>query len=186
MARSLPPIPSPPSAKDQAPSLKQGPRGLGPLELAHRLARAGAASASSSDPSQLLLVDVRSRRQFARGHLPLSQSIPAGLLVSGEWPEGDLILLDGGRGEAERVRDALHRAGYPRQILELVGGFAAWQAAGLPVERSRPSWSWPRWLGRRGPAASALSDLQELLGSDLQELLGHDELLPELARLRRA
>jgi len=186
MARSLPPIPSPQSAKDQTTSLGQGPSGLGPLELAHRLARAAASSASQSDRSQLLLLDVRSRRQFARGHLPLSQSIPAGLLVSGEWPEGDLVVVDGGNGEAERVRDALHRAGYPRRILELIGGFAAWQAAGLPVERARPAWSWPRWLGPSGPTAPALLDLQELLSSDLQELLGNDELLPELARLRRA
>jgi rhodanese-related sulfurtransferase len=140
----------------------------------------------------LLVVDVRSRRQFARGHLPLSQAIPAGLLLSAEWPEADLLLVDGGNGEAERVRDALHRAGYPRRILQLAGGFAAWRAAGLPVAGSRPlwsrpPWSWRRWLGRSGPTAPVLADLNDLLANqDLQELLGDDRLQPDLAGLRRA
>ena len=183
MPRSLPPIHSP------APALtpSAAAHSLGPLEVAQRLARPELAAASQSDPSTLLVVDVRSRRQFARGHLPLSQPIPAGLLVSGEWPDGDLILVDDGNGEAERVREALHRGGYPRRILKLAGGFEAWRAAGFPVEGSRPSWFWSRWLGRRGPTAPALADLQDLLGNpDFEERLGSDELLPDLAGLRRA
>ena len=183
MPRSLLPIHSP------APALtpSAAAHSLDPLEVAQRLARPELAAASQSDPSTLLVVDVRSRRQFARGHLPLSQPIPAGLLVSGEWPEGDLLLVDDGSGEAERVREALHRGGYPRRILQLAGGFEAWRAAGFPVEGSRPSWFWSRWLGRRGPTAPALADLQDLLGHpDFEELLGSDELLPDLAGLRRA
>ncbi|MCX5956626.1 MAG: rhodanese-like domain-containing protein [Cyanobacteria bacterium] len=183
MPRSLPPIHSP------APALtpSAAAHSLGPLEVAQRLARPELAAAAKVDPSTLLVVDVRSRRQFARGHLPHSHPIPAGLLVSGEWPDGDLLLVDDGTGEAERVREALHNAGYPRRILQLAGGFEAWRAAGFPVEGSRPSWFWPRWLGRRGPTAPALADLQDLLGNaDLDELLGSDELLPDLAGLRRA
>jgi rhodanese-related sulfurtransferase len=183
MPRSLPPIQSP------APALppSAAAHSLDPLEVAQRLARPELAAASQSDPSTLLVVDVRSRRQFARGHLPLSQPIPAGLLVSGEWPDGDLLLVDDGTGEAERVREALHRGGYPRRILQLAGGFEAWRAAGFPVEGSRPSWFLPRWLGLSGPTTPALADLQALLGnSDLEELLGSDERLPDLARLRRA
>ena len=183
MPRSLLPIHSP------APALtpSAAAHSLGPLEVAQRLARPELAAASQTDPSTLLVVDVRSRRQFARGHLPLSQPIPAGLLVSGEWPDGDLLLVDDGTGEAERVREALHRGGDPRRILLLAGGFEAWRAAGFPVEGSRPSWFWSRWLGRRGPTASALVDLQDLLGNpDCEQLLGSDELLPDLAGLRRA
>jgi rhodanese-related sulfurtransferase len=161
---------------------------LGPLELAHRLAQTGVFPASQEgQQTPLLVVDVRARRRFARGHLPHSHPIPGGLLVSSEWPEGDLLLVDDGNGEADRVRDGLHRAGYPRRILQLAGGFEAWRAAGLPVERSRPSWCWPRLLRRSGPSAPALPDLQELLGNpDLQELLGEDGLVPELGGLRRA
>ena len=183
MPRSLPPIPS------QAPALtpSAAAQSLGPLELAHRLAQAGGSPGSQAEQTPLLVVDVRARRQFARGHLPLSHGIPAGLLVSGEWPEGDLLLVDGGDGEAERVREALHRAGYPRRILQLAGGFGAWQAAGLPVERSRSAWSWSRWLGSNGQSAPALPDLQDLLGNtDLQDLLGDERLRPDLAGLRRA
>jgi len=182
MPRSLPPIPSLQPGKDPASFL-----GVGPLELAQQLAQAGTPGATQAGRSPLLVVDVRSRRQFARGHLPLSQGIPAGLLVSGEWPEGDLLLVDDGNGEADRVRDALHRAGYPRRILQLAGGLEAWRAAGLPVEGSRPFWSWPRWLGRGGATAPALPNLQDLLGNpNLQDLLGNDKLLPDLAGLRRA
>lgn len=179
MPRFLPPIQSP------APALtpSEAPHSLDPLEVAQRLARPELAAASQTDPSTLLVVDVRSPRQFARGHLPLSHSIPAGLLVSGEWPEGDLLLVDDGNGEAERVREALHRGGYPRRILQLAGGFEAWRAAGFPVEGSRPSWFKPHWLGRRGPTAPALADLQALLGHpDLEELLGSGELLAGLRR----
>ena len=183
MPRSLPPIHS--SAPALPPSA--GAHSLGPLEVAQRLARPKLAAASQTEPSTLLVVDVRSRRQFARGHLPLSHAIPAGLLVSGEWPEGDLLLVDHGNGEAERVREALHRGGYPRRIRQLTGGLEAWRAAGFPVEGSRPSWFWPRWLGRRGPSAPDLADLQDLLGNpDFGELLGSDEHLPDLAGLRRA
>ena len=183
MPCSLPPIQSP------APALtpSAAAHSLDPLEVAQRLARPELAAASQTDPSTLLVVDVRSRRRFARGHLPLSQPIPAGLLVSGEWPDGDLLLVDDGTGEAERVRESLHRAGYPRRILQLAGGIEAWRAAGFPVEASPPSWSWHRWLGGSGPSAPALPDLQELLGNpDLEELLGSDERLPDLTGLRRA
>ena len=182
MPRSPSSIPSLQPGKDPASFL-----GVGPLELAQQLAEAGTPGATQTGRSPLVVVDVRSRRQFARGHLPLSQGIPAGLLVSGEWPEGDLLLVDDGNGEADRVRDTLHHAGYPRRILQLAGGFEAWRAAGFPVEGSRPSWFWSRWLGRRGPTATALADLQDLLGHpDFEELLGSDELLPDLAGLRRA
>lgn len=181
MSHSLAPIPAP------APAASEADASISPLELARRLARPDVAAASGTDPAPLLVVDVRSRRRFARGHLPLSQGIPAGLLLSGEWPDGDLLLVDDGNGEAERVREALHDAGYPRRILQLSGGFGAWRAAGLPVEGSRPSWSWPRWPGRSGTAARALPDLQSLLGnSDLQDLLSDEALLNDLAGLRRA
>ena len=36
--------------------------------MAQRLARPELAAASQTDPSTLLVVDVRSRRRFARGH----------------------------------------------------------------------------------------------------------------------
>lgn len=168
------------AAADLAPSIE-------PLDLAQRLALEDRSAGAPAKRTPLLVVDVRPRRQFARGHLPHSHAIPAGLLVSGEWPEGDLLLVDEGDGEAERVRNALHGAGYHRRILQLTGGFRAWQAAGLPVERTRSAWCWSRWLGGNGTASSGLPDLQELLAPpDLEDLLGHDDRLPELAGLRRA
>lgn len=83
------------------------------------------------------MLDGRSHLSRARGHLPGSHPIPAGLLVSGEWPEGELLLVTESDAEAERIREALHAAGYPRRIRHLSGGFLAWHAAGLPVSRSR-------------------------------------------------
>jgi rhodanese-related sulfurtransferase len=161
----------------------------------HRLLRkAPIAAADSLAPAathaaqQLLVIDLRPRRSFARGHLPGSHSLPAGLLLSGEWPEGDLLLVDGGDGEAERVRDALHSSGYHRRIQLLAGGFPAWQAAELPVSRpsrTSPWWRWRAWIGaapvqnNSTPASSGASARRR---ADSAQLFGVGKILPGLAR----
>jgi rhodanese-related sulfurtransferase len=126
---------------------------LSPLELAHRLARrpSPAANASQAKGSPILLIiDLRSRRQFARGHLSGSHRISAGLLLSGEWPPGNLVLVDAGDGQAAQVADALHSAGYSPLIEELSGGFPAWQQAGLPVVSLNAPRIWPWRVGQGG------------------------------------
>jgi rhodanese-related sulfurtransferase len=63
-----------------------------------------------------LIIDVRSPRQFRRGHLPGSHSIPAARLVSGALPDGDLILITEQPQQALGLIEQLHRDGYSRLI----------------------------------------------------------------------
>lgn len=123
---------------------------LSPNQLLQRLSAQPESTTSQaagfSSPGRPVVIDLRARRLFTRGHLPASHSIPAGLLLAGEWPEGDLVLVNGGDGEASRVREAVHEAGYPRQLLQLAGGFPAWQAERLPVSRSGPWAPWSQLL----------------------------------------
>ena len=74
MPRSLPSIPAL-AAAVTPPATSQL---LGPLELAHRLAQTGAfpAAQEGQHTPLLVVVDVRARRRFARGHLPHSHPIP--------------------------------------------------------------------------------------------------------------
>ena len=88
------------------------------------------------------VVDVRPIAAFAAGHIPGSLSIPLreafatwlGWLVEADRPV--VVVLDRFQDRAEVVRQA-HKIGYERLAGELVGGMAAWSAAGLPIRRIR-------------------------------------------------
>lgn len=82
----------------------------------------------------LLLIDLRSRYRFRRGHIPGSHSIPSGLLLSGELPEGELILISETPHEATAVLEALHEAGYHQRLHYLADGLASWRGRGLPIQ----------------------------------------------------
>lgn len=95
----------------------------------------------SADTRPLLLIDLRSRLRFRRGHIAGSHSIPSGLLLSGELPEGELVLISDAPHEAEALLEALHDAGYHQRLHYLAEGFSGWCMQGLPVhvaEASRP------------------------------------------------
>lgn len=85
-----------------------------------------------------LVIDVRGRRHFSRARIAGSQNIPAGLLLSGEHPDRDLILIGSRDGEAEAIADQLHASGFHRRIQHLAGGLEAWREAGLALESSGP------------------------------------------------
>lgn len=90
--------------------------------------------ASTEAGSARLVVDIRPRRSFRSAHIPGSHNIPLAHLVSGEPPEGDLVLIGGSDQDSGRAIEALHQQGYPRRIEHLGGGFDAWRDQGLPVE----------------------------------------------------
>jgi hydroxyacylglutathione hydrolase len=91
-----------------------------------------------------LVVDLRSPRTFAAGHVPGSLSVPAGSSFS-TWLgwvvdlDRDVVfILPGGpdavgAGWDDAVRQA-YRIGHEAVAGYLEGGFGAWRAAGLPVE----------------------------------------------------
>ena len=101
---------------------------IGPAELSERR--------SSSDAP--VVIDVRSAEEYAAGHIPGAVNIPFDQ-VAGRISEVDasngvaLYCMVGPR--ARRGEAALLEAGYDETLLHLDGGLAAWQAAGLPVER---------------------------------------------------
>lgn len=106
---------------------------------------------------ELLVVDVRTERDFLRGHIPgaLNFTFPKGVLMEESWdkglmegksekafaallgPETDRVLVFScGRTRCERGHNAALwavRLGYQR-VLRHPGGIEAWQGRGLPIE----------------------------------------------------
>lgn len=98
---------------------------------------------ANADPRSPLLIDLRPQHRFRRGHIPGSHSLPSGLLLSGEPPEGELILISEAPREAAAVIEALHEAGYHQRLRYLAEGFAGWRARGLPIQATA-DWRQPR------------------------------------------
>ena len=93
------------------------------------------------------LVDVREFPEYAAGRIPGSRFIPLGQLAlrADELDRGCAVFMvcRTGRRAAEG-RQRLLSLGFDKVIC-VSGGFAAWQAAGFPVERDqRAPWSLER------------------------------------------
>lgn len=93
------------------------------------------------------IVDIRTPAEFEAAHIPGSHNVPLGLL-----PEharelgaaaGPVVLVCSSGVRARRAEETLRVAGLPR-LHVLDGGLAAWEAAGLPVDRGRSRWSMER------------------------------------------
>ncbi|MBC8188433.1 MAG: rhodanese-like domain-containing protein [Proteobacteria bacterium] len=109
-------------APDQAPS-------IAPSELSAR-------RATDRAP---IVIDVRTREEYASGHIPGALNIPfdqvAEKISEIDAPHGvALYCMIGPR--ARKGEAALLGAGYT-SVLHIEGGLAAWKAAGLPVESGR-------------------------------------------------
>lgn len=84
-----------------------------------------------------LVVDVREVDEFAAGHIPGAVNMPLSTFQPSHLPEsgGKMLVLNclGGK----RSGMALDKCGLAQVAVDthLAGGFGAWQAAGLPVER---------------------------------------------------
>ncbi|MFD7583011.1 rhodanese-like domain-containing protein [Kitasatospora sp. NPDC059817] len=107
------------------PPLPPNPGQTTPAQ-AHRLARTGAA----------VLLDVRERGEFTAGHAPGALHLPLIALAAREPlpPEADGLLVlaichSGNR--SGRAAQLLAERGV--EVLNVVGGMAAWERAGLPV-----------------------------------------------------
>jgi rhodanese-related sulfurtransferase len=82
------------------------------------------------------LLDVRSGQAFGRKHIQGAINIPAFIAHKKGLPKGDtLVLYDSGIGstEARNAAEKMSAVGYGKVFL-LEGGFALWEAAGLPVD----------------------------------------------------
>ena len=82
------------------------------------------------------IVDVRWPREWATGHLPGAANLPLPDLLEriGELPtDRTLVMQCQGGGRASIAAGLLSSRGH--RVANLAGGYAAWTAAGLPVER---------------------------------------------------
>lgn len=87
----------------------------------------------------LLLIDVREDHEWAAGHAAGAVHLGKGIIerdIETSIPEKDarLVLYCGGGYRSALAADALRAMGYTNAI-SLDGGWRAWQAAGLPVEK---------------------------------------------------
>ena len=100
---------------------------ISPQELQTRMAKGDAP----------LVVDVRTPEEFRAGHIPGAINVPHDQVaaraaeLSGEHGVA-MYCMKGPR--ARLGEQALERAGV-EDVLHVEGGFSAWQAAGLPVEK---------------------------------------------------
>ncbi len=96
-------------------------------------------SARRTSGAAPVVIDVRTPEEYAAGHIPGALNIPfdqvAQRISEVDAPHGvALYCMVGPR--ARKGESALLSAGYT-SVLHLEGGLAAWQAAGLPVEREQ-------------------------------------------------
>ena len=85
------------------------------------------------------IVDVREPNEFKAGHIPHARNVPAGELT-GRVKELEklktkplLLVCQSGTRSAQAC-SALQKDGYSLAVA-LAGGMAAWQQAGMPVEK---------------------------------------------------
>jgi rhodanese-related sulfurtransferase len=86
-----------------------------------------------------VVIDVRTPAEYAAGHVPGAINIPfdqvAERIAEVEAPNGvALYCMVGPR--ARKGESALLAAGY-ESVFHLEGGLAAWQEAGLPIDRTK-------------------------------------------------
>jgi phage shock protein E len=92
----------------------------------------------ANDSSGLLLLDVRTPKEFAAGHVPGAVNIPYDQVAShlSEIPKGDEVVLYCHSGRrAGLAADVLAANGYTK-LAHLEGDMLGWQSAGRPVEPS--------------------------------------------------
>ena len=95
-------------------------------------------AAREAGPAPLVL-DVRTPGEYASGHIKGALNIPydqvADRIAEVEAPNGVVVYCM--IGPRARKGEAALLAGGHTEVFHLEGGFAAWQAAGLPVARPR-------------------------------------------------
>lgn len=99
---------------------------IGAAELAKRM-QAG----------DVTVLDVRGRSEWEAGHLPNVENIPVGSLAErmDEVPRDRPVVVHCQSGARSAIAASVLRAKGLTDVVNLTGGFVAWQAEGNPVER---------------------------------------------------
>lgn len=85
-----------------------------------------------------VLVDVRERDEWDRGHLPGAVHVGKGVIERDAEaalpdPDAEIVLYCGGGFRSALAADALGRMGYSN-VVSMDGGWKAWTDAGYPTE----------------------------------------------------
>lgn len=98
-----------------------------PQEIAGRVQR-----------GEVSVIDVRALSEWESGHIPQARHIMLGYLPEriNEIPTGRPVLVQCLSGVRSAIGASLLQAKGITDVINLTGGFQAWTAAGLPVERS--------------------------------------------------
>jgi hydroxyacylglutathione hydrolase len=96
------------------------------------------ASAVGPARNGLMILDVRDKTEWERGHIPGARNVPAGDIARGVVPDLDgaapVVVVCGSGYRASVAASLLHRAGVPH-VVTTPGGMDAWNAAGFPTEQ---------------------------------------------------
>ena len=106
-------------------------------------ALATVAQVSAADAARMLergvatVIDVRAPDEWKSGHLPGARNIPLGHLAEyvRELPMDKPVVVHCQGGARSAIAASLLQAHGVRDVVNLTGGFNAWQQAGLPVNR---------------------------------------------------
>jgi hydroxyacylglutathione hydrolase len=95
-----------------------------PAEVAEMLSR-----------GEVAVVDVRGRTEWEAGHLPGVPNIPVGYLAErlDELPTDRPLVVHCQGGARSAIAASVLQARGLTNVVNLVGGYAAWEQAGLPV-----------------------------------------------------
>jgi hydroxyacylglutathione hydrolase len=87
--------------------------------------------------NDVAVIDVRGHGEWAAGHLPGAPNIPLGYLTDRlkDLPRDKLVVVHCETGGRSAIAASLLRARGLTNVVNLTGGFAAWQKAGHSMER---------------------------------------------------
>ncbi len=112
-------------------ALSAWPKGRRPLERTEQMSVKDLAAARSD----ILVLDVRGRSEWAAGHLPNATHIPLAELTErlGELPRDGVIAVHCQGGGRSAIAASLLQARGFSAVTNVAGGFGAWSSAGHPV-----------------------------------------------------
>jgi hydroxyacylglutathione hydrolase len=93
-------------------------------ELSHQLAQ-----------QAVVVVDVRSEAEWKQGHIPSAIHVPLGYLTDrlGSIPADQTVVVQCQAGARSAIAASVLRKAGRTNVVNLTGGFASWEGAGLPV-----------------------------------------------------
>jgi rhodanese-related sulfurtransferase len=106
---------------------------------------AGGPSVNTLEATQLinrqdaLMLDVREQAEFAQAHILNARALPLSQLGArigdiGKYKDKPVIVYCATGNRSSAAAAVLRKGGFT-QVFNLSGGFAAWQQAGLPVQK---------------------------------------------------